>query len=292
MGTFFGHLGRLTIIKELTAKKILMDEILYLMINLQGKRAIVFGVASEDSIAWAITQWLAKAGAKITLSYQTRFRSRVMGLIQGKDFIEGMHECDVAFDDQVRDFFNALDGKFDMIVHAIGYAPATALGKPIIYTTEEDFNTAMVISAYSLQRIVRHAMRVLNPNSSIITLTYLGAVRVVPGYRIMGVAKAALEALVRELAVNIGLAGHRINAISSGPIKTLAASHVPGFDNILEYMKHASPLRRNVTQDDVAKTALFLLSDLSSGITGQTIYVDTGFSSVALPADIDKISFG
>lgn len=261
------------------------------MINLEGKRAIVFGVASEESIAWAICKWLAKAGAKITLSYQKRFRSRVYGLTKDVDFIEGMYECDVAFDDQVRDFFSNLEGKFDMVVHAIGYAPATALSKPIIYTSEEDFNTAMVISAYSLQRIVRHAMRVLNPQSAFLTLTYLGAVRVVPGYRLMGVAKAALEAFVRELSVNIGLAGHRINAISSGPIKTLAASHVPGFDNILGYMEHASPLKRNVTQDDVAKAALFLLSDLSSGITGQTIYVDTGFSSVALPSDIEKLKF-
>ena len=115
--------------------------------------------------------------------------------------------------------------------------------------------------------------------------------KVVPGYRIMGVAKAALEALVRELSIDLGAAGHRINAISSGPIKTLAASNIPGFDNILGFMEHASPLKRNVLLDDVAKAAVFLLSDMGSGISGQTIYVDTGFSSVALPSNIDKISF-
>ncbi len=261
------------------------------MIDLTGKRAIVFGVASEDSIAWAICKWLAKAGAKITLSYQTRFRSRLYGLTKDVDFVENMSECDVAYEEQVRDFFNSLEGKFDMIVHAIGYAPASALEKPLIYTSEADFNTALTISAYSLQRIVRHSLRKLNPNSSIITLTYLGSTRVVPGYRLMGVAKAALESFVRELSNDIGTAGHRINAISSGPIKTLAASHVPGFDNILGFMKHTAPLRRNVYQDDVGKAAVFLLSDLSSGISGQTIFVDGGFNSVALPSDIEKVTF-
>jgi len=261
------------------------------MIDLTGKRAIVFGVADKTSIAWAISKWLADAGAKITLSYQTRFRSRLTQLTKDIEWIENMGECDVAFDDQVRDFFNGLEGKFDMIVHAIGYAPATALSKPVIFTNEEDYKTAMVISSYSLQRIVRHSLRVLNPRSSFVTLTYLGAERVVPGYRIMGVAKAALEAFVRELSVDIGGMGHRINAISSGPIKTLAASHVPGFDNILGFMEHTSPLRRNVHTDDVAKTSLFLLSDLASGITGQTIYVDVGFNTTALPTDIEKVNF-
>jgi enoyl-[acyl-carrier protein] reductase I len=261
------------------------------MINLNGKRAIVFGVADESSIAWAISKWLAEAGATIVLSYQKRFRSRIFGLTKDIPWIENIYECDVAEDEQVKNFFNGLEGKFDILIHAIGYAPATALSKPVMFTTEEDYNTAMVISAYSLQRIVRHSLRVLNPNSSVVTLTYLGGVKVVPGYRIMGVAKAALEAFVRELSVDIGSIGHRINAISSGPIKTLAASNVPGFDNILGFMENAAPLKRNVTQDDVAKTCLFLSSDLSSGISGQIIYVDAGFSSVALPSDIDKITF-
>lgn len=262
------------------------------MIDLTGKRAIVFGVASKDSIAWAITKWLVKAGASITLSYQKKFRSRLYALTKSADFeIEGMYECDVAFEDQVRDFFDGLSGKFDMVVHAIGYAPGSALAKPVIFTSEEDFTTALVISSYSLQRVARHAMRVLNPESSFVTLTYLGSTLVVPGYRLMGVAKAALESLVRELSVDVGAAGHRINAISSGPIRTLAASHIPGFDNILGFMKHTSPLKRNVQVDDVAKAAVFLLSDFASGITGQTIFVDVGFSSVALPSNIDKIRF-
>ena len=177
-----------------------------------------------------------------------------------------------------------------MIVHAIGFAPGTALSKPIIFTNEEDFNTALVISSYSLARIVRHSMRYINPNTSFLTLTYLGSTAVVPGYRLMGTAKAALESLVRELAPVIGAGGHRINAISAGPIKTLAASHVPGFDSILSYMKHTAPLKRNINQEDVAKTAIFLLSDLSSGITGQTIFVDAGFNIIGVPPDIDKLN--
>jgi enoyl-[acyl-carrier protein] reductase I len=134
-----------------------------------------------------------------------------------------------------------------------------------------------------LKRITRHSLEYLNDGAAIVALSYLGSVRVVPGYRVMGVAKAALESFVRELASEIGSRNFRINALSSGPIKTLAASGVPGFDNILTFMKEAAPLKRNVTQDDVAKTALYLLSDLSSGVTGQTIYVDGGYSIMGLP---------
>lgn len=259
------------------------------MIDFQGKRALVFGVATEESIAWEITNWIIKAGGTVVLAYQKKFRSRLYGLTKDVNGIEGIEECDVAFDDQVRDLFSRVQGKFDMVVHAIGFAPGSALSKPIIYTNQEDFTTAMVISSYSLQRIARHAMRSLNPNSSMITLTYLGATSVVPGYRIMGTAKAALESLVRELSPVLGAAGHRINAISAGPIRTLAASHVPGFDNILDYMEHTAPLKRNIKQEDVAKAAIFLLSDLASGITGQTIFVDAGFNIIGVPPDLDKL---
>ncbi|MHA2501891.1 MAG: SDR family oxidoreductase, partial [Candidatus Kariarchaeaceae archaeon] len=145
------------------------------MIDLRGKRALIFGVASDTSIAWAITDWIIKAGGTCVLSYQQRFRSRIMQLTEGVAGIEALEVCDVAHEDQVRDLFNRLEGKFDMVVHAIGYAPATALMKEVIFTTEEDYNTAMVISAYSLQRIARHALRKLNPNSAFVTLTYLGA---------------------------------------------------------------------------------------------------------------------
>ncbi|OLS23438.1 MAG: Enoyl-[acyl-carrier-protein] reductase [NADH] FabI [Candidatus Heimdallarchaeota archaeon LC_2] len=258
------------------------------MIDFTSKRALIFGVASEDSIAWAINNLIIEAGGTTILSYQKRFKSRILQLTKDIDGIEAIEECDVAFEDQVKDLFNRLTGKFDMVVHAIGFAPATALMKPIIFTTEEDFNTALVISSYSLLRIARHAMRVLNPNSSFITLTYLGATKVVSGYRLMGVAKATLESMVRELSVVLGAAGHRINAVSSGPIRTLAASHIPGFDNILDYMARTAPLKRNVTQDDTAKASIFLLSDMASGITGQTIFVDLGFNIIGVPPNLDN----
>ena len=257
------------------------------MIDFTGKRALIFGVASEDSIAWAINNLIIQAGGTTVLSYQKRFRSRIFQLTKDVPGIENLVECDVAFEDQVKDLFNSIEGKFDMIVHAIGYAPATALSKPIIFTTEEDFNLAMTISSYSLQRIARYAMRVLNPNSSFVTLTYIGATRVTPGYRLMGVAKAALESFVRELSIVLGAAGHRINAVSSGPIKTLAASGIPGFDNILGFIADSSPIKRNVTQEDTAKASIFLLSDMASGITGQTIFVDGGFNIIGVP-EIDS----
>ena len=190
------------------------------MIDLRGKRAIVFGVASEDSIAWAIARKLAAAGATVTLAYQKRFLSRVLQLVKDQPWIEAHLECDVAKDDSVKAFYDQLDGKYDVLVHAVAFAPAEALSKNIVFTGEEDFNTALVVSAYSLVRVTRHALRVLNPGSSVLTLTYLGATRVVPGYRVMGTAKAALEELVRELAVGVGSTGHRVNAISAGPIKT------------------------------------------------------------------------
>jgi enoyl-[acyl-carrier protein] reductase I len=147
----------------------------------------------------------------------------------------------------------------------------------------------MNVSAYSLVRLTHYAMSVLNKNSSIITLTYLGGERVVPGYRVMGTAKAALDNLVRELAAVVGSAGTRVNAISAGPIRTLAASGVPGFDQILDYMAHAAPLKRNVTQEEVAKAAVFLLSDLASGVTGHILYVDSGYHAVGVPPDLERL---
>ncbi|MGB0652849.1 MAG: enoyl-ACP reductase FabI, partial [Thermoplasmatota archaeon] len=200
------------------------------------------------------------------------------------------HECDVAKEESVAGFFTEAAGDYDMMVHCIAYAPATALGDEIIHTTEEDYNTALSVSAYSLIRLLRHALPRLTEEASVLALTYLGADRVVPGYRVMGTAKAALQQLVRELSVVAGnQKGVRVNAISAGPIRTLAASGVPGFDSILDWMKHSAPLKRNVTQQDVARSALYLLSDLGSGVTGQTIYVDAGYSAVGVPPELDQM---
>lgn len=259
------------------------------MMDLKGKRALVFGVASEDSIAWAIAKKLADAGAKVTLGYQKRFLSRIMQLTKDVPWIEAKLECDVTVEDDVRKFFAGVQGRFDMMVHAIAFAPAAALQKPILFTSAEDFAKSLEVSSYSLVRLTHYAMPVLNKGSSILTLTYLGGERIVPGYRVMGTAKAALENLVRELAAVVGGAGHRVNAISAGPIRTLAASGVPGFDHILDWMAHASPLKRNVTQEDVANAAAFLLSPMAGGITAEILYVDAGYHAVGVPPDLDKV---
>ncbi len=258
--------------------------------DLTGKRAIVFGVANEDSIAWAIAQELAAHGAKVTMGYQKRFLSRVMNLFKDTPWIEAWHECDVTVEESVQSFFAEAEGQFDMMVHCIAFAPAEALGNDITETKEGDFATALNISAYSLVRLTKYAVPKMNHGGSIVALSYLGADRTVPGYRVMGTAKAALQQLTRELAASVGpQKGIRVNCISAGPIRTLAASGVPGFDNILDWMAHSAPLQRNVSQADVARSALFFLSELGSGVTGQMLYVDCGYSSVGVPPNLDEI---
>ena len=262
--------------------------------SLQGKRAVVFGVASEDSIAWAIAQELAAHGAKVTMGYQKRFLSRIMGLFKDKPWIDGQFECDASIEESVASFFKEAAAKnpqpFDMMVHCIAFAPATALQDEVVKTTEADWNVALGVSAYSLIRLTRYALPHMANNGAIISLTYLAAERFVPGYRVMSTAKAALQELTRELAFTCGRdKGIRVNTISAGPIRTLAASGVPGFNMILDWMKHTAPLGRNVTQQDVAKSAYFLLSDLASGVTGHVLYVDGGYNMMAVPPDLDKM---
>jgi enoyl-[acyl-carrier protein] reductase I len=260
------------------------------MQDLTGKRFIVYGVASDTSLAWAIARELGDRGALVTLAYQKRFMSRVLQLVKDQKWVEQYEECDVSVDDSVRSFYAKLNGSYDGLVHAVAFAPAEALAKPITETTQEDFTTALVVSAYSLVRVVKHGLAKLRPNAGVVTLTYLGSARVVPGYRVMGTAKAALESLVRELAASCGPAyGLRVNAVSAGPVKTLAASGVPGFDMILDWMASNTPLRRNVTQADVAHAATFLLSPDASGITGQVLYVDAGYVSVGAPPELERV---
>ena len=262
---------------------------------LAGKRALIFGVASDDSIAWAIAQELAAHGATCIMGYQKRFLSRVLQLFKDKPWIEGYLECDVGTEESVASFFEQArqkhPGGFDMMVHCIGFAPASALQDEVVRTTEADWNTALTVSAYSLVRLTRHAMPDIRRDGAIVSLTYLGADRFVPGYRVMSAAKAALQELTRELAFTCGREkGVRVNTISAGPIRTLAASGVPGFSMILDWMRHAAPLARNVSQQDVAKSAYFLLSDLASGVTGQLLYVDAGYSIMGVPPDLDKMA--
>ena len=261
------------------------------LLQLQGKIAFVFGVASEDSIAWAICQQLAAAGVTLYLGYQKRFMSRIFQLKDKLPQIGGFYPLDVAEDATTREFFEAFEKehpgkKADILIHAIGFAPRACFDRPILFVEDSDINTAMTISANSLQRCLKHALPYLNPGSSTVTLTYAASNRFVPNYGIMSMAKAALECWTRELACHLGPEGHRVNAISSGPIRTIAASGVPGFDNILDHVEANSPLRRNVSQEDVAGATLWLASPLSSGVTGQCIHVDGGYSITMVPQSI------
>ena len=261
------------------------------MLKLQGKTAFVFGVAGEDSIAWAICQQLAAAGVTLYLGYQKRFMSRIFQLKDKLPQIGGFYPLDVASDATTREFFEAFEKehpgkKADILIHAIGFAPRACFDRPILFVEDSDINTAMTISANSLQRCLKHALPYLNTGSSTVTLTYAASNRFVPNYGIMSMAKAALECWTRELACHLGPEGHRVNAISSGPIRTIAASGVPGFDNILDHVEANSPLRRNVNQEDVAGATLWLASPLSSGVTGQCIYVDGGYSITMVPQSI------
>ena len=251
---------------------------------LKGKRYLVFGVASEASIAWAVAQELAAQGAMITLGFQKRFLSRVMQLVKDQPFIEKWEQCDLADEESTRSFFAKLSGEFSGMVHSVAYAPPEALAKAIFDVTEEEFVKTLTVSSYSLARVVRHAMPKLVRGSGIVTMTYLGSERVVPNYQLMGTAKAALESLTREIAASIGPLGYRMNAVSAGPLRTLAASAVPGgMDKILGWVSTSSPLRRNVTQAEVARVVRFLLSEDSSAITGQVVYADAGYSILGAP---------
>jgi enoyl-[acyl-carrier protein] reductase I len=249
--------------------------------SLTGKTAVIFGLANKRSIAWAIAQNLHAAGAQLAISYQNdRMRKEAEGLIADLPGAEAF-QCDVSNDAEIATVFEQMKerfGKLDVLVHSVAYAPAEELNNPFLQTTREGFRVAHDVSVYSLIALSRAAAPLMTEGGSIMTLTYYGAEKVVPKYNVMGVAKAALEATVRYLASDMGRANIRVNAISAGPLKTLAARGIGGLGEMLKSHEERAPLARNVTQDEVGKTALFLASDLSSGITGETIYVDCGYN--------------
>ena len=251
-----------------------------------GKKALVLGVANNRSIAWGITQQLHEHGAEIGLSYGIpQLEKRVIPLAEsiGVDFVE---KCDVTSDDEIAALFAKVADRFgqiDVLVHAIAYAQQQDLTGRFVDTSRNGFATALDISAYSLVAVTRGALPLLRRGGSVLTLTYYGAEKVVPNYNIMGVAKAALEASVRYLAADLGPDGIRVNAISAGPIKTLSAAGVSGIRKMLKYTEERAPLRRNVDQDEVGKTALWLCSDLGSGVTGEVVYVDAGYHILGMP---------
>jgi len=253
---------------------------------LSGKRLLITGVLSNRSIAYGIAKACREQGAEIALSYVgERFKERTREFASefGSDLI---FDCDVSEDAQITALFSDLSKhwpSFDGFVHAIGFAPKEAIAGDFLEGfSKEAFQIAHDISAYSFPAMAKAALPYLNDNSSLLTLSYLGALRNVPNYNTMGLAKASLEASVRYLAESLGSKGRgmRVNGISAGPIKTLAASGIKGFGKILQAVEETAPLRRNVTIDDVGNTAAFLLSDLANGITAEIIYVDNGFSQV------------
>jgi len=254
---------------------------------MNGKKALIFGVANERSIAWGITKAFHKEGATIGLSYAGEaMQDRVTPLAGqvGCDFIE---PCDVGKDDQLDALFAKAKSKFgtiDCLVHAIAFAKKEDLEGQFVTTSRDGFRTALEVSAYSLVALAQRARGLMPNGGSILTLTYYGAEKVIPHYNVMGVAKAALEASVRYLAYDLGRQKIRVNGISAGPIKTLAAAGVGGFRSMLDYCEKNAPLNRLVTTEDVGNAALSLCSDLGSAVTGEVIYVDAGFSIMGMPS--------
>lgn len=249
-----------------------------------GKKILITGLLSNRSIAYGIAKACKREGAELAFTYVgERFLERITEFAQefGSNMI---YECDVSHDAQIDSVFTELGKRWpqlDGIVHAIGFAPREAIaGDFLDGLSREAFRIAHDISAYSFPALAKAAVPLLSPSASLLTLTYLGAMRTVPNYNTMGLAKASLEASVRYLAQSLGPKGIRVNAISAGPIKTLAASGIKGFGKILDYVEQNAPLRRNVTLDDIGNAAAFLLSDLASGITAEVTYVDGGFSQV------------
>ncbi|MBI2683581.1 MAG: enoyl-ACP reductase [Acidobacteriales bacterium] len=251
------------------------------MISLSGRTAVVFGVANKRSIAWAIAQKLQSAGAKLVITYQNERLA-----LEAKDLIAALpgaeaFQCDVSQDAEIEKLFTQLKeryGKIHTLVHSVAYAPPDELKNDFLFTSREGFRVAHDISVYSLIAVTRAAAPLMEDGGSVMTLTYYGAEKVVPRYNVMGVAKAALEATVRYLAADVGAKKIRVNAISAGPIKTLAARGIAHFSDMLKSQAERAPLKRNVEVDEVGSAALFLASDLSSGITGETIYVDCGYN--------------
>jgi enoyl-[acyl-carrier protein] reductase I len=253
---------------------------------LEGRTALVFGVANDHSIAWGIAQALHREGATIGFSSVESLidkRVRPLAASIGSTFVE---PCDVQSDDEIERVFarwGESNAGLDILVHALAFAKREDLAGGFVDTSRDGFALALDVSAYSLVALTRAARPYLHPGSSVMTLTYYGSEKVVANYNVMGVAKAALEASVRYLAADLGPDGVRVNAISAGPIRTLAASGIAGFKRMYGAFDEVAPLRANISIEDVGRTAVYLASDLSSAVTGEVIYVDGGFNIVGVP---------
>ncbi|TCP42263.1 enoyl-ACP reductase FabI [Rhodovulum marinum] len=264
---------------------------------LEGKRGLIMGLANDKSIAWGIAQQCAAHGAELAFSYQgDALKKRVGPLAEslGSDIVL---ECDVAEEASLDNLFTELAQRWDrldFIVHAIGFSDKEQLRGRYVDTTRDNFLMTMDISVYSFTAVVQRAAAMMTEGGSALTLTYYGAEKVMPHYNVMGIAKAALETSVKYMAEDLGKDGIRVNAISAGPIKTLAASGIGDFRYIMKWNELNSPLRRNVTQVEVGKSALYLLSDLGSGVTGEVHHVDAGYHAIGMKAvdapDIDAVT--
>jgi enoyl-[acyl-carrier protein] reductase I len=254
------------------------------MIDLKGKVAVVFGLANKRSIAYSVAQKLAEAGATLVLSYQSdRLQREAEDLLAelGQTGAGKAFRCDVSKDEEIDAIFAQIASAFpkiDILVHSIGFAPGDALKNDFLLTSREDFRIAHDVSVYSMIALARGAAPLMTEGGAMLTLTYYGAEKVFPNYNVMGVAKAALESTVRYLAASLGTRNIRVNAVSAGPIKTLAARGIGDFNQILSAVTQRAPLHRNVEQAEVGNTALFLCSPLASGITGEITFVDCGFN--------------
>ncbi|WP_262695447.1 enoyl-ACP reductase FabI [Kordiimonas aquimaris] len=259
---------------------------------MEGKRGLIMGVANDRSMAWGIAQACAEHGAELAFTYQgDALKKRVEPLASslGSDFVE---PCDVSSEESMDAMFEKLQAKWDTLdffVHAIGYSDKSELKGRYIDTTMSNFLMTMNISAYSFVAVGQRAEKMMTNGGSMLTLSYYGSEKVVPRYNVMGVAKAALEASTRYMARDLGEKNIRVNTISAGPMKTLAASGVGDFRTLLKYNEKNAPLKRNITLDDVAGAGLYLLSDLSSGVTAETHYVDAGFNSTCMPTDDESM---
>lgn len=254
---------------------------------MKGKRGLIMGLANDKSIAWGIAKACADAGAELAFSYQGDALLKRVGPLAEKVGSDIVLPCDVSDEASIDALFESLKerwGTLDFVVHAIGFSDKNELRGRYVDTTRQNFLTSMDISVYSFTSVVQRAEKMMNEGGSCLTMSYYGAERVMPHYNVMGLCKAALEASVRYLAEDLGKDGIRVNAISAGPIKTLAASGIGDFRYILKWNEYNSPLRRTVTIEEVGKSALYLLSDLGSGTTGEVLHVDAGYHVVGMKA--------
>jgi len=254
-------------------------------IDLSAKRYLVMGVANKRSLGWAIAEQLRKAGAELAFTYQAdRLRAELEKLTADTPGTL-LFQCDVTDEEELDAAFSSLEeswGTLDGVVHAVAFAPRAAMEGRYIDTTREDWLTALEISAYSLVSVARKAEPLLSDEAAIVTLSYYAAEKVVPKYNVMAIAKSALEASVRYLAYELGPKGVRVNAVSAGPVRTVAARSIPGFVKLFNRFAEVAPLGRNITHEEVGHLGLFLLSPLSTGITGEVIYVDAGFHTMGM----------